>query len=134
MANIQQLCGDWAGNVFANYPICAAKAASCVDFVAEHPSAFRDAYWSINSVAVYQQQAIAGTSTTTTASILTSSVTPIASIASLSSSLLSEKPPMGTVTTGTLTAPTILIDQVPATQLPTSLLTSSFPTSTALSA
>ena len=47
-------CGDWAGAVFNTDPICSAKAPSCQAFVAENPAAFKDAYWLINSLLVYQ--------------------------------------------------------------------------------
>lgn len=54
-------CGDWAGAVFNNDPICAAKAPSCQAFVAENPTAFEDAYWLINSLLVYQTGGAAAT-------------------------------------------------------------------------
>lgn len=47
-------CGDWAGAVWGSGS-CASKAASCTDFVANNPGAFRDAYWRINSLKVYRQ-------------------------------------------------------------------------------
>ncbi|KAL4898215.1 putative endo-1,3(4)-beta-glucanase [Aspergillus ambiguus] len=47
-------CGDWAGAVWSTTG-CASKASSCDAYVANNPSAFRDAYWSINSLKVYQQ-------------------------------------------------------------------------------
>ncbi|EXJ88600.1 endo-1,3(4)-beta-glucanase [Capronia coronata CBS 617.96] len=47
-------CGDWAGNVWSADPICGAKAPSCQNYVQNNPSAFADAYWSINSLKVYQ--------------------------------------------------------------------------------
>ncbi|GES60321.1 endo-1,3(4)-beta-glucanase [Aspergillus terreus] len=47
-------CGDWAGAVWGSTS-CASKASSCDNYVANNPSAFRDAYWSINSLKVYQQ-------------------------------------------------------------------------------
>ncbi|KJZ79020.1 hypothetical protein HIM_01793 [Hirsutella minnesotensis 3608] len=50
-------CGDWAGqpSVWGSDKTCAAKAATCNDYVAANPDAFRDAYWEINSVKVYDQ-------------------------------------------------------------------------------
>jgi hypothetical protein len=45
-------CGDWAGNVFAN--TCSSKGSSCTDYVAQNPGDFAPAYWTINSVKVYQ--------------------------------------------------------------------------------
>lgn len=50
-------CGAWAGNVWSSDSTCSAKAATCDTFVANHPSAFANAYWSINSLNVYQQAA-----------------------------------------------------------------------------
>ncbi|KKK12876.1 hypothetical protein P175DRAFT_0431004 [Aspergillus ochraceoroseus IBT 24754] len=49
-------CGDWAGNVWSSSP-CASLASSCVDYVANNPSAFAHTYWDINSLRVYQQSA-----------------------------------------------------------------------------
>lgn len=46
-------CGDWAGGVWSSTPSCAAKAATCNDFVANNPQAFREAYWAINYVRVF---------------------------------------------------------------------------------
>lgn len=45
-------CGTWAGETFNND---GCSASSCVEYVAGNPSAFKDAYWSVNSVKVYQQ-------------------------------------------------------------------------------
>lgn len=47
-------CGDWAGSVWSVDPFCHAKAPTCQSFVQNNPSAFADAYWSINSLRVYQ--------------------------------------------------------------------------------
>ncbi|CAM0140376.1 hypothetical protein VKS41_006384 [Umbelopsis sp. WA50703] len=44
-------CGDWAGNV---YSTSGCPGSSCQDYVQNNPSAFDDAYWSINSFKVYQ--------------------------------------------------------------------------------
>lgn len=46
-------CGDWAGNAWWSSS-CSARSSSCTDFVANNPSAFANAYWSINSLKVYQ--------------------------------------------------------------------------------
>ncbi|KAH8798338.1 concanavalin A-like lectin/glucanase domain-containing protein [Xylogone sp. PMI_703] len=46
-------CGDWAGSVW-NVGSCGSLASSCEAYVAANPHAFNDAYWSINSVKVYQ--------------------------------------------------------------------------------
>ncbi|KIV77202.1 hypothetical protein PV11_09019 [Exophiala sideris] len=65
-------CGDWAGNVWTTDPTCSSKAATCQDFVQNNPSAFADAYWSVNSLKVYQ---------TNGASNTTSSASPYSSAA-----------------------------------------------------
>lgn len=46
-------CGDWAGNVWSSGS-CSALASDCNTYVANNPSAFRDAYWTVNSLKVYQ--------------------------------------------------------------------------------
>ncbi|KAF8264590.1 concanavalin A-like lectin/glucanase domain-containing protein [Lactarius quietus] len=45
-------CGDWAGTAWSNSE-CAERSNSCVDFVNNNPSEFREAYWEINSLRVY---------------------------------------------------------------------------------
>ncbi|TGO15798.1 hypothetical protein BPAE_0539g00040 [Botrytis paeoniae] len=49
-------CGDFAGGVWANDGgICSQGGKlTCEQFVAENPDAFKDAYWLIDSVKVYQ--------------------------------------------------------------------------------
>ncbi|KAH8595032.1 concanavalin A-like lectin/glucanase domain-containing protein [Bisporella sp. PMI_857] len=47
-------CGDWAGSVWGSSG-CASRAASCVDYVAQNPAAFKNAFWLVNSVKVYSQ-------------------------------------------------------------------------------
>ncbi|KAF4585708.1 Concanavalin A-like lectin/glucanase [Ophiocordyceps camponoti-floridani] len=49
-------CGEWAGNpsVWAADKTCSSMAATCKDYVAAHPEAFRDSYWEVKSVKVYQ--------------------------------------------------------------------------------
>lgn len=39
---------------WAAEPACAAKAASCAEYVAANPGAFGEAYWLFNSINVYQ--------------------------------------------------------------------------------
>ena len=48
-------CGSWAGNVWSSDPVCGPKAATCQDYVQNNPSAFTEAYWTINSLRVYSQ-------------------------------------------------------------------------------
>ena len=45
-------CGVWAGTVWDS--TCSDKAPTCEDFVANFPDQFEHAYWSINSINVYQ--------------------------------------------------------------------------------
>ncbi|KAL9594068.1 MAG: hypothetical protein Q9219_007233 [cf. Caloplaca sp. 3 TL-2023] len=47
-------CGDWAGAVWSTDGTCSALAGTCQDFVQNHPEAFADAYWTVNSLKVYQ--------------------------------------------------------------------------------
>ncbi|KAI4174133.1 MAG: hypothetical protein LQ348_006428 [Seirophora lacunosa] len=47
-------CGDWAGAVWGQDATCAALAGSCQDYVRDHPEAFADSYWTVNSLRVYQ--------------------------------------------------------------------------------
>ncbi|PBP19897.1 glycoside hydrolase family 16 protein [Diplocarpon rosae] len=46
-------CGDWAGAVWGSGS--CAGLGSCKSYVGANPGAFAPAYWSINSVKVYQQ-------------------------------------------------------------------------------
>ncbi|KAL2002626.1 hypothetical protein VTN02DRAFT_6388 [Thermoascus thermophilus] len=46
-------CGDWAGNVWSSSN-CRSLASDCNSYVANNPSAFREAYWAVNSLKVYQ--------------------------------------------------------------------------------
>lgn len=50
-------CGVWAGQVWSTSP-CASKASSCEAYVRDNPSAFEDAYWTVNSLQVYQDDEI----------------------------------------------------------------------------
>lgn len=47
-------CGDWAGDAWSSGS-CAYKADTCVDYVQYNPEAFEEAYWSVNSLRVYQK-------------------------------------------------------------------------------
>jgi hypothetical protein len=46
-------CGDWAGNSWSSSS-CSVKADTCNSYVQNNPNAFSDAYWTINSLKVYQ--------------------------------------------------------------------------------
>lgn len=47
-------CGDWAGKVWDGSTCASQHGGTCENFVANNPSAFKDAYWSINALKVYQ--------------------------------------------------------------------------------
>lgn len=47
-------CGDWAGNTWSSSS-CASKAPTCNDYVRDNPDAFKNAFWSVNALKVYQQ-------------------------------------------------------------------------------
>lgn len=47
-------CGDWAGEVWQYSSHCSSLADTCNDYVGQNPTAFTNAYWSINSLNVYQ--------------------------------------------------------------------------------
>ena len=49
-------CGQWAGDkdVWAQSS-CSQKADTCEKYVQENPGDFKDAFWAVNSVSVYQQ-------------------------------------------------------------------------------
>ncbi|EER38867.1 mixed-linked glucanase [Histoplasma capsulatum H143] len=62
-ANIKQqkivfdttFCGDWAGSVWSTSS-CAAKAATCQEFVQHNPTAFKEAYWNVNYVRYFSNK------------------------------------------------------------------------------
>jgi hypothetical protein len=48
------LCGDWAGKIWASSPTCASLAPTCEEYVASNPQAFKEAYWAIKRITMYQ--------------------------------------------------------------------------------
>ena len=61
MFNQQQIiidttfCGQWAGSKDVwNAGTCGKKAATCEEWVRDHPEAFTEAYWEINGMKIYQ--------------------------------------------------------------------------------
>ncbi len=56
-------CGDWAGAVWTSDATCSPQAATCQDFVQNNPSAFENAYWSVNSLKVYTSSGAASSAT-----------------------------------------------------------------------
>ena len=57
-------CGDWAGETWSN-STCTALAPTCEAYVTNNPAAFKDAYWAINSVKVFQADRSTSNSTVT---------------------------------------------------------------------
>ncbi|KAK2790353.1 hypothetical protein FQN52_005621 [Onygenales sp. PD_12] len=49
-------CGDWAKNTWSTDPVCSTKAESCEEYVKNNPEAFKEAYWSINYMKVFQDR------------------------------------------------------------------------------
>jgi hypothetical protein len=47
-------CGDWGGQVWAQDATCSPLASTCQAFVQNNPASFKNAYWEINSLRVYQ--------------------------------------------------------------------------------
>lgn len=47
-------CGQWAGQVWDTNDKCKALAPTCNEYVGQNPEAFKDAYWMVNSVKVYE--------------------------------------------------------------------------------
>ncbi|KAF2094165.1 hypothetical protein NA57DRAFT_47000 [Rhizodiscina lignyota] len=50
------MCGQWAGQAWTTDAECSKLAPTCDQYVAENPAAFKDAYWAINSLKVFQDQ------------------------------------------------------------------------------
>ncbi|KXX77037.1 hypothetical protein MMYC01_206103 [Madurella mycetomatis] len=47
-------CGDWAGSVWAADPVCSALAPTCEEYVGANPEVYREAYWLVNELRIYQ--------------------------------------------------------------------------------
>ena len=48
-------CGDWAGSVWDQDAGCKALAPTCAEYVEKNPEAFKQAYWGINYVKVFEK-------------------------------------------------------------------------------
>ena len=92
-------CGDWAGQVWSQGG-CAAKAATCEDYVANNGADFSEAYWSINALKVYEAQS---GSSTSAPSVVVSPSTPAPS-AVVSPSTSAVVPPSASTSTGALSS------------------------------
>lgn len=93
-------CGDWAGNVFAESgcPLDGSgdHKQSCHNYVASHPSDYKESYWEVNSVKIYQGGANAtlefsSAAVSSTVAPRGSSI-PLAASATVSPSVLQSKP------------------------------------------
>ena len=52
-------CGQWAGPNFLDQGSqCKGLASSCEAFVTEHPEAFKEAYWAVNTLLVFQDDGV----------------------------------------------------------------------------
>lgn len=60
-------CGDWAGATFSQDGTCSALGSSCQDYVQNNPAAFKESYWAVNSLKVYEQGASESKPTSATA-------------------------------------------------------------------
>jgi hypothetical protein len=48
-------CGSWAGKVWADSS-CASLSPTCEEYVANNPEVYKDAYWAIKSLRIYENQ------------------------------------------------------------------------------
>ncbi|KAK1967352.1 WSC-domain-containing protein [Colletotrichum sublineola] len=72
-------CGDYAATIWGrDGDTCDQRAPTCVEYVANNPGAFSNAYWEVNYIDVYQTAAVNGTAsaepTTTTTIKVTSTI------------------------------------------------------------
>ncbi|KAI0126827.1 putative endo-1,3(4)-beta-glucanase [Xylariales sp. AK1849] len=112
-------CGDWAGNVWADSCATSTGVSSCSVYVGNNPAAFKNMYWSINSIKVFQQSSVGTTTSTSTSTTSSTSST-------TSTTSTSTTKPTTTTTTSTTTSTT-----KPTT---TTTITTSKPTTTTTTA
>ncbi|KIA75989.1 Endo-1,3(4)-beta-glucanase xgeA [Aspergillus ustus] len=71
-------CGEWAGAVYGDSGCPLSDASnpmqSCINYVAENPAKFKEAYWELNYIKIYQT-GIAGIAEATETAASTSSTT-----------------------------------------------------------
>lgn len=101
-------CGDWAGDAWPQSG-CAALADTCQDYVANNGADFRDAYWAINGLKVYQSSDESQSSPSLTPS--RASLSAASSI--LSATTTSDTPPTTESSTSTLVASSELTASLP---------------------
>ncbi|KAE9546858.1 hypothetical protein FO519_009930, partial [Halicephalobus sp. NKZ332] len=56
-------CDDWAGNMWKSISTCMSKAPLCTNYVKNNPTAFKDVYWLISSLKIYQDNPNLGNDT-----------------------------------------------------------------------
>ncbi|CAD0025199.1 unnamed protein product [Aureobasidium pullulans] len=63
-------CGDWAGSVYdqTSCPMASGGASGCVNYVAQNPKAFSEAYWEVNYIKVFSETVIASPSSSSSSS------------------------------------------------------------------
>lgn len=121
------LCGDWAGKqeVWESDPVCSKKAATCQQYVSENAEAFKDAYWAINSVRVFQNSGAANSSSSNSSAPAYSGALPsntggvLAPGASSAASVASPSAPIASTSTLT-TMQTVTGSPLPASGAPDS--------------
>ncbi|KIX96061.1 uncharacterized protein Z520_08316 [Fonsecaea multimorphosa CBS 102226] len=70
-------CGDFGDATWSSGGCAASTGESqCSIWVGNNPGQFKDAYWDVNSVKIYQSQPVTTTSTTTTTTTLATSTRP----------------------------------------------------------
>ncbi|KAL8999370.1 MAG: hypothetical protein Q9169_001796 [Polycauliona sp. 2 TL-2023] len=97
-------CGDWAGGVWSQDGTCAAQAGTCQEYVQNHPEAYADAYWTINSLKVYQddgnvQQVVEKNVVPEVSSVIPSMVAPTPVATSIEQPASTKSAPVYTATT-----------------------------------
>ncbi|KAF1993813.1 glycoside hydrolase family 16 protein [Amniculicola lignicola CBS 123094] len=91
-------CGDWAGNAWSSSS-CASKASTCNTYVRDNPQAFTEAFWTVKSLKVYQdngQAPVSSSTPTISSSLAISAPSATASPAPASSSVFVPFPELST--------------------------------------
>ncbi|KAI0160412.1 glycoside hydrolase family 16 protein [Xylariaceae sp. FL1272] len=57
-------CGAYAGSIWGDADRCDELAPTCEEYVAGNPSVFKNAFWQINYIDVYQKSPVSGGNTT----------------------------------------------------------------------
>ncbi|THY81976.1 hypothetical protein D6C95_08915, partial [Aureobasidium pullulans] len=81
-------CGDWAGSVYdqTSCPMASGGASACVNYVAQNPKAFSEAYWEVNYIKVFSETVIASPSSSSSSSSMSSTTSSSSSSSSSASS------------------------------------------------